>query len=234
MSFYENFSYVCNLKNIPLGTVCDACGLNSGIHTKWKTSSPKLETVEKVAEYLGVSIDYLTYGKESDSTLTEDEQKLINCYRKLSNREQQRLIGRAELLAEQVSDQTISIITHVRRMNIAKIAAGAGISTPFTSNNEFELKEFPTNTVPLDADCGIPINGDSMEPDYPHDSIVWVKRDVDIQDGDVVIAILNGSPYCKISKPDGLYSINEEYDPMIITENDDIKIFGKVIGCYIE
>lgn len=102
MSFYKNFSYVCKLKKIPLGTVCYKCGLNTSVHTKWKTSSPKLDTVEKLADYLGVSIDYLACGKESKSTLTEDEQELISLYRKLSPKEKQRLIGRVESLVEQL------------------------------------------------------------------------------------------------------------------------------------
>ena len=235
MDFYQNLKRICQSRGTTVSAVLKELDINKSHGTHWKNGTdPNMSIAVALSEYLGVSLDYLISGKESDSSLTEDERKLVNFYRRLSEREQQRLIGRAELLAEQVLDQTISIITHVRHMNIAQVAAGAGISTTFTNNNEFELKEFPNNAVPYNADCGVPINGDSMEPDYPHGCIVWVKCNDDVQDGDMVIAILNGAPYFKIYKPDGLYSINQTYDPIIVTEHDEIKIFGKVIGYYTE
>ena len=113
---------------------------------------------------------------------------------------------------------------------ISVVAAGAGISTKFTIDNSFEKKEFPSDVVPSNADCGIRINGDSMSPDYPDGCIVWVKQTTEVKYGDEVIVILNGSPYFKIYERDGLQSINPDYPVIKIYDDDKISVFGKVIG----
>lgn len=117
---------------------------------------------------------------------------------------------------------------------IAIVAAGAGISTNFYLNNAFEEIEFPDDVIPSNADCGIRINGDSMSPDYPHGSIVWVKQTTEVKYGDEVIAVLNGSPYFKIYERDGLHSINPDYPVIKVYDTDKFSVFGKVVGSYDE
>lgn len=117
---------------------------------------------------------------------------------------------------------------------IAIVAAGAGTSVNFYEDNAFENIEFPDDIIPSNADCGIRINGNSMSPDYPHGSIVWVKQTTEVKYGDEVIAILNGSPYFKIYERDGLHSINPDYPVIKVYDNDKFSVFGKVIGSYNE
>jgi len=47
-------------------------------------------------------------------------------------------------------------------INIAEVAAGAGVSTSFTIDNAFSPKDFPADAVLTEAECGVPINGNSM------------------------------------------------------------------------
>lgn len=113
---------------------------------------------------------------------------------------------------------------------IANIAAGAGVSVSFSEDNSFTKRRFLTSEVPEGADCGIPINGESMEPNYPDGCIVWVHETEDVKQGEVVIAILNGEPLCKIYEEDGLHSYNPKFETIHISHDDSIKFFGKVIG----
>jgi len=107
------------------------------------------------------------------------------------------------------------------------------VSTPFTIDNAFSPRDFPADAVPDEAECGVPINGDSMEPQYPNGCIVWVKCTDTADPGDVIIAVLNGEPYCKIYQPDGLHSYNKSYETIHIYEQDNFSIFGKVVGNFI-
>lgn len=241
MEFSDKILKYFTENNIQPATIAKATGIDKSTFSKWKskpTSKIDFETVYKIVSYLNISIDYLLTGEKTNSSseLSEDEQSLLVVFNKLPERQKIMVLERANTLLDIYNKQNIKskatskIIT--KTINIAEVAAGAGVSTPFTIDNAFSPKEFPSTVVPKGVDCGVPINGDSMEPDYPNGSIVWVKITQNINYGDVVIATLNGEPYCKIYQPDGLYSINEKYPPILVNEYDNFSMFGKVIGYY--
>lgn len=88
--------------------------------------------------------------------------------------------------------------------------------------------------VPADADFGIRISGDSMEPQFINGQIVWVHQQETLSTGEIGIFYLDGNAYCKKLKDDAeglfLISLNTKYEPIQVKENDSFKIFGKVVG----
>ncbi|MCH4169348.1 MAG: helix-turn-helix domain-containing protein [Streptococcaceae bacterium] len=76
MSLFDNVSKLAKQRNINLTDLAEELGLSRHAFYKWKTSSPKAETLEKVADYFGVSIDYLL---DRDSvSLNEDLEDSID------------------------------------------------------------------------------------------------------------------------------------------------------------
>ena len=58
--FYDRFVELCNEINISPSIVAETIGLNRSSVTFWKRgSTPKGETLRKLANYFGVSVDYL-------------------------------------------------------------------------------------------------------------------------------------------------------------------------------
>ena len=112
------------------------------------------------------------------------------------------------------------------------IPASAGTGNFLDGDNftEIEVGE----EVPDNADFGIRISGDSMEPRFVNGQIVWVQKQDTLNSGEIGIFFLDGNAYCKKLQDDekGLYliSLNSKYEPISITENQTFKIFGKVIG----
>ena len=193
-----------------------------------------MDIAVKISEHLGITVDDLLFDTPS---LSETDRELLNIFGTLPENEQQRFIGRCSEIAARLRESKDNKIHRIKMitMPIADIAAGAGVSTPLESDDLFTMQRFPENEIPSNADCGIPINGDSMEPEYPDGCIVWVKKGSDnVKYGDTVIAIFNGSPLCKIYRKSGLYSYNKNYPPYKINDGDSISIFGKVVGKYIE
>ena len=88
--------------------------------------------------------------------------------------------------------------------------------------------------VPEEADFGLRISGDSMEPQFINGQIVWVKQQNYLEDGEIGIFFLDGSGYIKKlqDNKDGhnLISLNKAYKPIPIVEDSNFMIFGKVIG----
>lgn len=60
MDFYERFCDLCAEKNVAPSTVAYAIGLNRSIITYWKRGAvPKSDTLSALAQYFGVTTDYL-------------------------------------------------------------------------------------------------------------------------------------------------------------------------------
>lgn len=172
--------------------------------------------------------------------LTNLAQSTINGMFSRTNIGYETMLKATNALGYEINLELVPIIdkkdldTDITTIPVSIVAAGAGISTLFTRDDAFEDKNFPTEVVPQNADCGVRISGDSMSPKYPDGCIVWVKKNVELQYGDEAIVILNGCPFFKIVEQNGLYSLNPKYLPIKIYETDSFSQFGKVIGSYQE
>ena len=58
--FKENFIRLCNEKKVSPSKVCSSIGLSNAAFSCWTdTSVPRKATLIKIADYFGVSVDYL-------------------------------------------------------------------------------------------------------------------------------------------------------------------------------
>jgi len=82
-------------------------GLSNGIIGKWRKQSPSCDKLKLVADYLNVSIDYLLTGKENQSIeLKDDEKKLLENYKRLTDESRKEVSAITEELAlKQISDK---------------------------------------------------------------------------------------------------------------------------------
>jgi transcriptional regulator with XRE-family HTH domain len=56
---YETIKTLCDKRKISVSELERRTGLGNGTISKWKTSSPKLDNLEKVAEELGIKVTTL-------------------------------------------------------------------------------------------------------------------------------------------------------------------------------
>ena len=66
---YENVMALCRERGIRVARLEKEAGLGNGTVRGWETSTPSFSTLAKVADYFGVTLDYLRYGKEADSNV---------------------------------------------------------------------------------------------------------------------------------------------------------------------
>lgn len=64
MTLLDRVKNLCRNKGISQGKMEKEIGISNGASSKWKTSSPSLEILEKLSNYFEVSVDYLMTGKE--------------------------------------------------------------------------------------------------------------------------------------------------------------------------
>lgn len=90
MDIYDRIQQLMKAKNVTAATVCKNTGISSALMTQWKQrkQNPSGIKLQKVADYFGVSVDFLL-GKEvptqtaTSYELTEHEIEVLNAYRNM-------------------------------------------------------------------------------------------------------------------------------------------------------
>jgi transcriptional regulator with XRE-family HTH domain len=106
------------------------------------------------------------------------------------------------------------------------VSAGTGM---FLDSDHYELIEADSG-VPYDATFAVRVSGDSMTPRIADGQIIYIKQQQAIDDGEIGIFMLNGDAFCKKLSGGKLVSLNSNYTPITIGEEDDLRVYGKVIG----
>lgn len=97
--FYDNLIKLCDEHNVKITPLVVSCGGSKSSPLNWKNgASPNSDIVIKLAEYFGVSTDYLLLGKEPE--LSDRQQQLLNLFSQLSEENQTKIIERVETLLE--------------------------------------------------------------------------------------------------------------------------------------
>ena len=94
----------------------------------------------------------------------------------------------------------------------------------------FALSTQMFEDAPKDADFALRVRGDSMSPNYNDDDIVFVKKCVLVESGQVGVFYLNGEGYMKQLQGNRLMSLNVEYGTVTVNEHDSFYVAGRVVG----
>ena len=66
MGLLDRVKILCKNKGVSQGKMEREIGISNGASSKWKNSSPSMEILQKLAEYFGVSLEYLMNGEEKE------------------------------------------------------------------------------------------------------------------------------------------------------------------------
>lgn len=78
MEIVERIRQLCSQNNISIAALERQLNFGNGTIGRWNTASPTIERLGKVADYFGVSVDYLT-GREEKETL---DNLYLSCLRR--------------------------------------------------------------------------------------------------------------------------------------------------------
>ena len=119
-----------------------------------------------------------------------------------------------------------------RMLRLYALPASAGTGS-FMDSDDYEWIEVD-DTVPLSADYGVHVSGNSMYPRFADRQVVWVHEQPSVENGEIGIFYYEGDSYIKRFEHGRngplLVSINPEYKPIQITDMDSFTAFGKVVG----
>ena len=197
---------------------------NAGI-SAWEkgNSTPATETFLAVCEILEINDIYTAFIGENP----------LDPFKNLNEDGKHKVLEYIELLEE--SGRYKRPLTGVidltpRIMKVAMTRASAGTGN-FLEEENFEEMEI-YDSVPEKADFGVYIDGDSMEPRFHDEELVWIEQTDSLQPGEIGLFFLDGMTYIKkyVVNQSGtfLVSLNARYKPKEVKEYSSFRIFGRV------
>lgn len=93
--FYDIFKKLCDQRGIKPGPVAEACGINRSNVSLWKSKgyTPRGDALQSIADYFGVSTDYLLGKEEQKETpLINGDEELTEYLEELRTRPEMKML----------------------------------------------------------------------------------------------------------------------------------------------
>lgn len=215
-------------KGLSINAVERQLGFGNGAIKRFATSSPSVDKIIALSNFLNVSVGYIITGEET--SLNDDEQELISYYKKLPEREKIKLLSRAETLSEVYSEQvkgtdSIQLIPTYYVSN--RVSAGFG--EYLEEYEQGKTVYVPDTPKSRKADFVLTVSGDSMEPKFHDGDNILVRSQPTVDEGQIGIFDVEGEGYIKKLGNGELISLNHKY-PNIPLKDRYAKCFGLVLG----
>lgn len=216
--------------------------------SKWEKNEnfPKGKDLKKLAEIFNVTSDYLlglSDTKLGKITTQNEPPEILTIYNQLEEPKQEKVLDYAkEQLEEQNNSEIVSIFDkpqdedYITDYVEGLVAAGHGTFQEDNLHMEVRLR---AEDVPEDYNTIAKVAGDSMEPMIEDNDLLFIKVTNQVDINDIGIFQINGKNFVKKLKRDyngGWYlqSLNNSYEEIHLTENDDIRTIGEVVSVYRE
>lgn len=207
---------------------------------KWEngTTVPNSYQLLALCAALGVNEKLEYFAESYCEPLNEEGLRKVEAYR-------------ADLIASgnyKTEARSRKVIRYIEKP-VSYLAAFAGTCN-ILDDGGFDMVAVPATPVTEEADFGIRVSGNSMEPVYFNGQIVWIKKCDTLNGGEEGIFICDGEGFLKVydeQTPDGdvaemftdssgvihpqpvLVSYNKEYEPRVITPDKSFRIVGRVL-----
>ncbi len=191
---------------------------------------PDINLLPELCSVLGITLYELFNIEDPLLRHTKREQYLLSSYRNMSE-------GNKYLVDSLIQSiqhiESLEEYREVKELTLFDKPLAAGIGDPTEFDDTGEPLYLYASSDSEKADCAFNVNGDSMEPTFSDGDVVLVQRYPncsDLSPGDIGAFIVGNELYIKEYQKDGLYSHNENYDPMHFEDHERVYFIGKVIG----
>jgi len=228
--------------------IAEKLGVSKSSITNWVKgkNSPDVELVVPICKLLNITIREF-YGEPDEiqklPSLSTGEQAHIKKYRLLDPYGKEAVDGVLDVESRRCEAARAAAIKEQRQ----QMEAGEmidfetvirfsvpGYSMPLSAGTGQEAgQEYPENYTlvkepPRGTSYIAPVSGDSMEPTYHNEDIVFVHSCEEIPVGRIGVFLMDGKQWIKELGDGELISHNPEYDPIPMRE--DIRCQGLVLG----
>lgn len=228
----QMIDYYRKQNNMTMAELGSKLGKTTSAISRWVSGSrsPMVDDLERLSNLFNVDIKTLMYGADDDyanmilkvvSKLSVDQQKDVYSFAK-------------EKLA---SSNSSNVIKFPKDDDTLEITASGVLSAGVGEFLDDSTKPFTVTVhkpVPSNYDYAFQISGHSMEPVYQDKQVVFVKKEDDYRDGQIIAAVMDGCAYLKkLSVVDGeatLVSLNPQYPNIKVDKESGVNVLGVVFS----
>ena len=230
-----------------LGVKMGRSALSQYVTGKSKPDDKKLYLLSKTlgvseAWLMGYDVEKKRVPDNERNSTSNEQPEILPIYNKLEEPRQEKVLDFAKKqLEEQKNSKASSIFDkpqddedYITDYVEGLVAAGHGTFQEDNLHMEVRLR---ANDVPNEYDTIAKVAGDSMEPLIEDNDLLFIKITSQIDINDIGIFQVNGKNFVKKLKRDYdgrwyLQSLNNSYEEIHLTENDDIRTIGEVVDIY--
>lgn len=228
----QMIDYYRKQNNMTMAELGSKLGKTTSAISRWISGSrsPMVDDLERLSDLFNVDIKTLMYGADDDyadmilkvvSKLSADQQKDVYLFAK----EKLSSSSKSNVIKFPKDDDTLEITAN------GVLSAGVG---EFLDDSTKPFTVTVHKPVPSNYDYAFQINGHSMEPVYQDKQVVFVKKEDDYRDGQIIAAVMDGCAYLKkLSVVDGeatLVSLNPQYPNIKVDKETGVKVLGVVFS----
>lgn len=242
MTISERIFMLLKQKDLKQKDLAAYTGISTSAISAWNKNktNPAAESLSTIADFLGVSLDFLLTGSEKKSVYeTEEINRLIKNYNSVDEISKQLIQERAEALAEfsarltaiekplkssLISSEKADVVVPLCEL---PVSAGTGIYLDAGSTEPLKVVRTAASEA---ANYALRVSGDSMEPEYSDGDIVLIETVEEISEGEIGIFIADGEGFMKVRGAAALISLNATYPPRSYASFESVKCIGRVLG----
>lgn len=199
--------------------------------TNWENdrARPEVEAIRTLCTMLNIPL-YELFGLKDNFQPSSEDQNLLAKYHALSPSGQHIVNRMIDAVAdEELNEKNNYLIDNCIILEAPATPAAAGLGCDFF-DNPTDYIFVKKNGYNDSADAVIRVSGASMEPLYYDGDLVYVSYAKSARDGDIVIYSTADGAVIKQLFGHKLYSLNKALPYGKKSEDDNVRIIGKVLG----
>ena len=218
MTLTDRIELLCEERGISIRQMEREAAIGQGSTSKWKAGAyrPASTSVQRIASYFGVSMDYLM--GDSDETLSS---AMVENMKTRRQRE-----------SEAGEPDAVSVSIPV----LGRVAAGV----PLTAEEQIlGYEDIPVEWTCLGDHFALRVKGDSMNPRICEGDVLIVRKQKNADSGDIVVVRIGDEDatvkrFIRNDSSITLQPFNPAYDPLVFSNKQIKALPVTVIGRVIE
>ncbi|CAI3338614.1 helix-turn-helix transcriptional regulator [Enterococcus cecorum] len=210
-------------KNMTLEQVGNLIGVGKSTVRKWENGMIENMGRDKIillSRALNISpLDILEMNTD------DGKEDIKDIYLRLNKDNQSIVYDFAKSKLDEQNTISDNVVPFPTTLNLdAVVAAGTGEWQDDNFKEEIEYDgQIPSH------DYVVRVNGDSMQPLFEDNQILFIRKTHEVRDGQIIVCMLNNETYVKKIMGNRLVSLNKKYDDIQINEYDDFSVVGVVV-----
>lgn len=230
MSFGKRLTELRQLKNLSQVDMAQALGIAKSTYHGYENDKrePDIQKIKAICKTLKISADELFNLTDIQPHYDNEDTEMLKKLSQLDVFDKKAVIALLNALSERQNAPKTHSESQFLYLDIFPISSDEADNA--VSSLGTPALKVKNTSMSQNSDFLVRIPGDSMLPRFSDGDLLLIKKQNTLKSGDYGLFRINGRYYIRQYGIDRLISLNTEYRDIFISDNDDFKIIGKILG----